>query len=105
MTKQQAIRESIAHWERMIAWVKTQPKRKEPDDIKMTNQIGENWYSDYCPLCSLYHEGGEPCTRCPLHIKWGSKIAWFLVDISPTWDEWLRHARKMLRQLKSLEER
>jgi len=109
MTKQQAIRESIAHWERMIAWVEKQPKIEEPDRIEMEYQIGEDWYAKHCPLCKLYYRD-ELCTNCPLKAEYGKcdndgRNAWHLVSSSPTWAEWLRHAKKMLEQLKSLEEK
>ncbi len=112
MTKLKAIKESIKHWERMIAWVKTQ----HPEDFTCTsymrNAIQEVPMSNYCPLCKKYNNEktipSNHVTECPLGKKYGVcsdfrvKNKWRLVIDSLQWKEWLINANKLLRQLKSL---
>ncbi len=107
MTEQQAVKASIEHWKRMIAWVKKQPGKEACRGVEMEMAIGENWWGRHCPLCIKYHNG-DNCGICPLYKKYGHcgkigiKNAWFLVEMSLSWSIWLKNAKKMLRQLKSL---
>lgn len=105
MTKQQAIKKSIAHWVRMIEWVKKQPKDELVSMDKMLVSIKEYWDEEHCYLCKLYVRS---CNRCPLAKTYGSCDAYFTdsvwqkVNTSATWGEWLIHAKVMLKQLRSL---
>ncbi len=106
MTEQEAVQESIEHWERMILWVDgLNNKNDRPNDDKMTDAIDESWYGEYCLLCKEF----KGCQACPLKISFGvctnddSKNAWKLVRHSKTWKGWLKNANKMLKQIKSLE--
>ena len=104
ITKEQAIKDSIKHWERMIAWAKKQPKlyMAHPDDMKKA--IGENWGKDYCTLCTRYYKAC--CYFCPLAKKHGSCIDngnhFVKVSFSYRWGDWVKNAKIMLKQLRSL---
>lgn len=114
MTEQQAIEESIAHWERMIELVEKYCEKDEPPSPwDMYKLIGEGWGGGYCPLCQQYsfrYGIWVYCFHCPLFIKYGpctdldSQNAWHRVTYSSTWAEWLTNAQIMLEQLKSLRE-
>jgi len=107
MTKQEAIDRSIAHWERMIRWIEKQPKKEEVDIYSMVDEIDEGTGSMDCPLCKKYQ---CKCDKCPLGKKFGYCIdqgsvnSYYETYLSETWDEWLRNARILLKQLKSLRE-
>lgn len=97
-----AIRESIAHWERMR-------------DVRNT---GEGPGSTNCPLCTRFHNWEDRCERnaerCPIRRKtgrieckktpWGSAFnAWKdRKDDKDTWNAWVKAADRMIRFLKSL---
>jgi len=107
MTEAEAIKDSIAHWERMIAWAKKQPKKDAPSGEVMETAIGEHWGNKYCALCKEYLGIGT-CRDCPLAKKYGEcgsysyNNAWYFVAGSRMWGEWLKNAERMLEQLRSL---
>jgi len=104
----QAVKESIAHWERMIDWVSTvvlsnENSPKNADSITMEYNLGENWTGEDCSLCKNF----KKCVGCPLEEKygrcdWGSRNLWKSVQNSWTWQEWYDNAKLFLGQLKSL---
>ncbi len=109
-TEQKAIQESLEHWERMIEWVKKQPK----DDInktKIKKELGEYWLGKNCSLCQNYRRD-KSCANCPLSKKYGNDDIFTTIctetygkiTFSTTWQEWLEHAEVMVEQLKSLVE-
>ncbi len=107
MTKAQAIKKSIEHWERMIAWVKKQPQTDKPYYFAIEGAIGEDWSDEHCPLCEFYL---SVCNKCPLQKKHGHCSGyekdrynnWNKVFNARTWKTWLKHAKVLLKQLKSL---
>jgi hypothetical protein len=107
MTKKQAIKESIAHWKRMINWVKKRPRNWRPCDESMSLELGEDWFSASCPLCEIRADNNS-CVKCPLYKKYGTCLdndninAWCKVSDSETKQEWLKYAKIMLGQLRSL---
>ena len=105
----------IAHWERMIAWVKSIDLENLDDinnDVEMHNNIGESWFSNDCIYCKRY--GDNDCKRCPLAKKYGECLkddnidddtninGWIKVNSSLTWREWLINAELFLEQLKTV---
>ena len=106
MTKIQAIKASIEHWQRMIAWAEKQPDWEEKKSFSMNKAIGEHWYGTNCPLCWKYTINN--CFNCPLSKKYGfcssnnKRNLWFFVTNSYNWGEWLINAKKFIKQLKSL---
>lgn len=114
MTKQEATRESILHWEGMIDWVRTQQPNSNSEPYKMEHAIGTNWYSRHCALCNYCQdiadenpEIDEYCSICPLGEKFGKcsganiMNAWRTVNTANTWEQWLEGAEVLLMQLKS----
>ena len=111
--REQAIEHTIAHWKRMIEWAEKQPPGNTSNWVTMKMVIGESWHAEYCPLCREFYPS---CGYCPLGEAYGpcdeglsdppadDKNAWVYVRLSPTWKQWLKHARRMLQQLKSLRE-
>jgi len=106
--EEKALEKSVQHWRKMIEWAEKQPSKDCVDIHKMLNDIKETWYAKHCSLCNLVREsdGMVSCARCLLYEKFGrcgsSTNAWYRLSISKTWEEWLLHARRMLRQLESL---
>jgi len=105
MTQKEAIKDWIAHWERMIAWVEKQRPRDCTYMYRMVDAINECWDLAYCPLCKLYSFN---CTQCPMGNKYGacnnknSENLYGQVHRSLTWKKWLKYAKEFLKQLKSL---
>ncbi len=111
-TEVQAIKNSIAHWERMIEWVKggNVDIWMVPYQDVMQNAIGESWNDKDCSLCNWSKSGTKsqhsPCPICPLakagHICSGGGSLWQYVNNSTTWVSWIENAEVMLKVLKSL---
>lgn len=110
MTKEMAIKKSIEHWERMIKWAEKQTVSFLSD--KMYRSLGEDWYSDGCPLCKKYYkEDGntykESCGYCPLYLHVGKACneknhVWAKFTLLLTKDKWINNAKKMLELLEEL---
>lgn len=104
MTKAQAIKGSIEHWKRMIAWVKKQPKSYRVSSDRIEIQLGEDWYADYCPLCKKYYE--KYCDKCPLYQHVGKSCnknpVWTKFTLVLTRNKWIENAKKMLKLLEEL---
>lgn len=108
MTKQKAIKDSIAHWERMIKWA----EKQDFDDISiMDYALGETTGIADCPLCSKYKTDYiNSCYICPLYKKFGvcsenSKTNFYVSAISLDRKDWIIKAKKFLKQLESLLEK
>jgi hypothetical protein len=93
-----AIKKSIEHWERMVTWAKTQPKRARVDYETMYECISEDWFSTCCPLCQLCESN---CRDCPLFLDgqgcggcYGDSDyrPWNSVNESKTWGTWVKRA-------------
>jgi hypothetical protein len=105
-----AVNDSIDHWKRMIEWAKKQNPQELVIAEKMFNEIGEDWYGRFCPLCKIYYNGISLCVIegeiCPLYEKYGgcgrNGNAWASVAKATTWGEWVSKAEIMLSQLESL---
>lgn len=97
---EKSIKKSIEHWERMIAWVRTQDPNAEINAEKMENAIGESWHKTYCSLCQTFN---IKCWICPLGQSAGPCSSWYspwkYVNNSKTYGEWLSAAEEMLREL------
>ncbi len=109
--KKKIIQYTLNHWNKMIEWVKKQKMTGKPNSEKMYEQIGENWYGEYCPLCRQLRpdKNVSDCIyKCPLGKAFGvcsnnqSKNYWSKIDKSRTWKTWLSNAIKLRRQIKSL---
>jgi len=106
MTKLQAIKKSIKHWEKMIKWAKEKTSYS-PYYLTMKDSIGESWFEGDCPLCKKYmNDSTRECFGCPLGKKYGvcgtKSNKWLAVYNSSTWGIWVLNANKLLRQLRSL---
>ena len=99
----QAIKDSIAHWKRMIAYAEQRQVfgRASPQEMKGT--LGEMWRGDDCPLCELF---SDSCVRCPLSrgmFTGSCCIEWLSVERAITWGEWVEAAHEMLALLEKIE--
>lgn len=109
MTEAEAIRKSIDHWERMIAWVETQPEFADVRYDSMLRDIGAYPSGTYCALCLYSYDNMVGCDGCILAVSIGRcegeeiTNAWGRTFRAETWDQWLKHAGIMWEQLKSLE--
>lgn len=114
MTTKDLVDESVAHYDRMIAWVTGKIERSAPYHnhiyvvkIDMLGYIEEIWNEVYCPLCKEYLNDG--CAGCPYSEKYGicpdrdSQNSWWHINLSKSWVE-LKSALEAVRdQLQSLE--
>lgn len=101
-----AIKGSIAHWKRMIAWAEQEPRNAPVSHNQMESCINEEWHDSDCPLCKMFFDWVD-CPGCPLAQKYGmcggrGKNEWAKTDTAKTWRIWLKHARLLLKQLRSL---
>jgi len=102
----EATAQSVEHWERMIGWAREQDPDGYPDHTRMEQEIGEDWFSESCPLCQHFLHSDYLCDGCPLQAVFGycsdlsALNAWQDVRYSRTWGEWLEAAEVMLLQLK-----
>ena len=46
----------LAHWDRMIAWVKKQPEKRRISFVEMKCAIGETFGDHDCVYCAKYHQ-------------------------------------------------
>jgi len=100
MTEKQAIKETKAHWRRMIKWAKKQDTDVDVDSNDMYRAIGEYWVGDFCPLCVLVE---EKCYNCILFNKFAkcsgnSGNLWVTVGLSITWGEWVINAERFYKE-------
>ena len=107
-----ALKDSIAHWERMITWASKRVtylsktfRSKIPDKRFMQDAIGETWSGNDCALCTLFFN--DDCRECPLAKKYGNcgydrENCYRDVADSTTWEKWWENAQIFLSQLKSL---
>lgn len=94
--------ESIAHWERMIAWVKDRNPDTTARATTMLDAINETWFLSYCPLCKAFRP--QDCGGCPLgaagyYCRNAGSALW-RVAAARTWSEWWLQAQEMLRLLR-----
>lgn len=94
-------KEALAHYERMIKWAKTQPKKADVSEHDMVSAIKEAWSADYCPYCKKMT--GKSCRLCPLCRPSAKTLylgaccggLWYKLDLAETWGEWLKYATKI----------
>lgn len=113
MTRVARCKKTIAHWKRMIAWVKSVVADYSVVDVDiMADCIGEDWYSNACSFCSAYSIYGDTWQptchpTCPIiaaHYPGCMSRAshWSAVDRTKTWRKWLSAAEKMLAMLEDV---
>jgi hypothetical protein len=112
MTNAQAIGESIKHWKRMIRWAKKQKANGSAKILVMAKSLHEHWKGNHCPLCKKYTDIYDyvDCFKCPLAKRYGECSGsnnikgnnWQNVNSSTNWKVWIKEAKIMLKQLKSL---
>jgi len=99
---------TLKHYDEMIEWAKEQRPRKQVDEWKMLTGIGQNWFSEFCPLCLKFFKSNiNRCGECPLYLRYGRcgvsfDNLWEAMNEARTWDSWIRHATLMRRQVESL---
>jgi len=100
----------IAHYDRMIAWVKTTRKfRQRPKMMDMLSSIGKYWYGEYCLYCKEYSTMGG-CNDCPLHTDIVGEPSssnrcccnglWAKMAKAKTWQTWLKYAEQVRAYIK-----
>lgn len=122
-----ATQDSIAHWERMIAWVKTRPPKEFVSIDAITRELSENWYGNHCAVCKLFSDGKISDNseggcysvyngteyNCPMIMPGRpgcnsvvscdhSPHSWQRLLNTHTWEQWLFHAKKILKHLKGV---
>lgn len=97
-TKQfKALKNSRAHWKRMIKWVEKQPQQERPQQITMRFCINEEWNGDYCACCQMLMKI-PGCDLCPFMLFYKVHCydkGWGSVDEAKTWERWLIFARRL----------
>lgn len=112
MTKNQAIKKSIAHGKRMIELVEKRDKNEYASkSLMLLYYLKETWDGHDCSLGKKYmfihFDFNDLCKECPLAIKYGkcsgyNKNIFIKVHNSTSWAKWLKNAKKFLKQLESL---
>ena len=100
----QAIKDSIAHWERMIAYAQRQRASVCPSPREMLAALGEMWSSNDCPLCKLFSDGCRHCPLCDRYL-YTCCTEWTDVAHADTWGEWVEAAHELLKLLKKIREK
>jgi hypothetical protein len=98
-------REAIAHYERMIAWAKTQIGSDISSRVKMGEELNEVWNSEDCPYCKTFaflrikgKKDSHACGWCPLYTC--CETEWQMLIQTKTWKEWIEQAEKVLEYIK-----
>ena len=102
MTERQAVIGAIAHWRRMIKWVKIQPRNSKVAAEFMLDAIGEDWGGDCCPLCIFHAHNCQRCIIKPNCKAYGS--IHHSINDAVCWRNWLVRANDMLKYLKQLQD-
>ncbi len=102
LQKIQALKESIAHWKRMIKWVKRQDPNGWASSNEMYYKLNETWGASACALCNIFNTINRyHCQGCPIKSDPRCCKEYELVDDSNTWKEWLTNSKGMLKLLKT----
>lgn len=102
LQKIQALKESIAHWRRMIKWVKTQNPKDFASSKGMYYKLHETWGATNCALCNIFNVAYNHCRNCPIRTGDGCCCKEYEeVDNSNIWKEWLTSAKGMLKLLET----
>lgn len=88
---------SIRHYKRMIRWVEKQDPNEKPYSGLMWTEINEQWGGHDCAYCKLYK--GVSCELCAL-AKCCESGAWYELDKSRTWAEWIDNAHLVIKYIK-----
>jgi hypothetical protein len=100
-TLRAAVVASIAHWNRMIAYAQKQKPRGTAMWESMNRALHEDWFSDDCPLCTLFYSGS--CADCPITPNCNRESSlWNRVIMARTWATWLERAVTMRNYLATL---
>jgi len=101
-TLKPAMKASIKHWKRLIAWVKLQPETARPSDDAMIEAIDTHWTSDpgVCQYFNTfsdnrYYTEDYACQLCSLQCR----ELMHAINAARTWRRWLLAANKLLNKL------
>ena len=105
--------QAIAHYKKMIKWVKTQDPKALVLEEDMRLAITETWEGSYCAYCTRIDptrpEGYSGCFKCPLHpfslephptAFYCCNVGWNRLAASDTWETWLIHAEEIVTYIK-----
>lgn len=96
--------DTIEHYNRMIAWAKTQDSLERADEDAMYAKLGENWFSDSCPMCKEHLK----IDACPLRPDYqgicnGQECCgglWKELLYAACWGDWIKRAERVLEFIK-----
>lgn len=95
--------DTLAHYDRMIAWAEKQDHDGICDIYDMRDSIHESWLGNDCPLCE--HAKGT-CDNCVIfkktHKLHCNGTPWKLMNYANTWGTWITSAKKERKFLESL---
>ena len=102
--KARAITQSIAHWERMVAWAKGQGDSRIGGYGygPMCAELNESPTGLYCALCKINHDF---CYGCPLDTVGNCNLddsLYRMAYYSVYWPDFVKHGKRLIKQLKSL---
>ena len=101
MTTKEALADSIAHWQRMIAWAALQ--KGNASRLEMSGDINECWGAAHCALCNEINNNPEficPLGDCRKTLQ--CNILWVNVSDSYTWEGWTLNAKLMLEYMQEI---
>jgi hypothetical protein len=94
---------AIEHYERMLAYAKTQDPNDRPDLEVMEEAIKETWDADSCPYCAKYLYICNKCALNPTLVNTPDYCCNGLYNamvFSNTWTEWISYAKKIKAYIK-----
>lgn len=90
--------EVMGHYDRMIAWARTQASNDQPSKRAMIEALHESWLGDNCYLCDHYNPdpSGDCCEACPMRAIGGicgeHHSLWAKMNRSTNWSIWIERA-------------
>jgi len=93
-------RQALAHYDRMIAWAKTQHPNSYPSKERMDRKIGEHWQGRFCAYCCYYNTDCRSCPLSPSPFGGCCGALWHLLNAASNWKLWIKAAKKVRAYIK-----
>ena len=101
MSKEELIKKTIEHYDRMIEWAGKQDGESPVARLLMHREIGESWSAGDCLFCKV----NTDCLDCFIAIKYNPSCegtSWYQMESAKNWSWWLVHAKAMREEIRNL---